>query len=230
MPSQSLHTVRRPPAGVRPARIRPPASRVSQASRHSLVRGCRVGRGRSPYLDACLVVVKQAPFPIGVGHGVTLSASALRHSLACRRAWLGHQLLRPEKVGTVAGAQLVDVYEMMASNPWVRRIEAIVLRTVNDRPSLWDAILPSELSVFPMSWRGWTGCSTTRRSSRTFASFFDARIGRPSVPMETYLRMMFLKFRYRLAAKRCAAKWAIRFPGNGSAASRSALGFRIRPR
>ena len=31
-----------------------------------------------------------------------------------------------------------------------------------------------------------------------FASFFDARIGRPSVPMETYLRMTFLKFRYRL--------------------------------
>jgi IS5 family transposase len=31
-----------------------------------------------------------------------------------------------------------------------------------------------------------------------FAPYFDARIGRPSVPMETYLRMMFLKFRYRL--------------------------------
>jgi transposase, IS5 family len=31
-----------------------------------------------------------------------------------------------------------------------------------------------------------------------FAPFFDARIGRPSIPMETYLRMMFLKFRYRL--------------------------------
>ena len=31
-----------------------------------------------------------------------------------------------------------------------------------------------------------------------YAPYFDARIGRPSVPMETYLRMMFLKFRYRL--------------------------------
>src|ERR1700712_5812199 len=28
--------------------------------------------------------------------------------------------------------------------------------------------------------------------------FFDPRIGRPSTPMETYLRLMFLKFRYRL--------------------------------
>jgi IS5 family transposase len=31
-----------------------------------------------------------------------------------------------------------------------------------------------------------------------FAPFFDLRIGRPSTPMETYLRLMFLKFRYRL--------------------------------
>lgn len=28
--------------------------------------------------------------------------------------------------------------------------------------------------------------------------FFDPRVGRPSTPMEVYLRMMFLKFRYRL--------------------------------
>jgi IS5 family transposase len=36
---------------------------------------------------------------------------------------------------------------------------------------------------------------------RFFAPFrvhFDARLGRPSLPLETYLRLMFLKFRYRL--------------------------------
>jgi IS5 family transposase len=31
-----------------------------------------------------------------------------------------------------------------------------------------------------------------------FRPFFDPEIGRPSIPMETYLRMMFLKYRYRL--------------------------------
>ena len=31
-----------------------------------------------------------------------------------------------------------------------------------------------------------------------FVPFFDLRMGRPSTPMETYLRLMFLKFRYRL--------------------------------
>ena len=29
-----------------------------------------------------------------------------------------------------------------------------------------------------------------------FEPFFDPRIGRPSTAMETYLRLMFLKFRY----------------------------------
>ncbi len=31
-----------------------------------------------------------------------------------------------------------------------------------------------------------------------FVPFFDPRIRRPSTPMEAYLRLMFLKFRYRL--------------------------------
>jgi IS5 family transposase len=37
-----------------------------------------------------------------------------------------------------------------------------------------------------------------RRSSPPFVPFFDPRLGRPSTPMEVYLRLMFLKFRYRL--------------------------------
>ncbi len=31
-----------------------------------------------------------------------------------------------------------------------------------------------------------------------FVAFFDPEIGRPSIPMETYLRMMVLRFRYQL--------------------------------
>jgi IS5 family transposase len=35
-------------------------------------------------------------------------------------------------------------------NPWREGIEAIVLRTVNDQPTLWDSILPPELLVLPV--------------------------------------------------------------------------------
>jgi IS5 family transposase len=39
-----------------------------------------------------------------------------------------------------------------------------------------------------------------------FIPFFDPRIGRPSIPMETYLRLMFLKHRYRLGYESLCAE------------------------
>src|SRR4051812_41373430 len=86
----------------------------------------------------------------------------------------------------------------MASNPWVEGIEAIVLRTVNDQPTLWDAILPAEALVL---WNELARVDALLDDPVFFAPFvphFDARIGRPSIAMETYLRLMFVKFRYRL--------------------------------
>jgi transposase, IS5 family len=73
-----------------------------------------------------------------------------------------------------------------------------VLRTVNDQLSLWDSILPPELLVLPDELARVDGLLDDPVFFASFVPYFDARIGRPSIPMETYLRMMFLKFRYRL--------------------------------
>jgi transposase, IS5 family len=73
-----------------------------------------------------------------------------------------------------------------------------VLRTVSDQPTLWDAILPSELLVLPAELARVDALLDDPVFFAPFAAHFDARIGRPSIPMETYLRLMFLKFRYRL--------------------------------
>jgi transposase, IS5 family len=73
-----------------------------------------------------------------------------------------------------------------------------VFRTVNDQPTLWDAILPAELLVLPAELGRVDVLLDDAVFFASFAAYFDARIGRPSVPMETYLRLMFLKFRYRL--------------------------------
>jgi transposase, IS5 family len=73
-----------------------------------------------------------------------------------------------------------------------------VLRTVNEQATLWDAILPSELLVLPAELGRVDGLLDDPVFFAPFAAFFDARIGRPSIPVETYLRLMFLKFRYRL--------------------------------
>jgi IS5 family transposase len=64
--------------------------------------------------------------------------------------------------------------------------------SLNDQPSLWDAILPSALLVLPDELARVDRLLDAPAFVAPFASFFDARIGRPSVPMETYLRMMFL--------------------------------------
>jgi transposase, IS5 family len=86
----------------------------------------------------------------------------------------------------------------MASTPWREGIEAIVFRTVNDQPTLWDSILPPELLVLPVELGRVDALLDDPVFFAPFAAYFDARIGRPSIPMETYLRLMFLKFRYRL--------------------------------
>jgi IS5 family transposase len=85
----------------------------------------------------------------------------------------------------------------MAPSPLLpKRNGAIVLRTkVDPQPTLWEAILPPEFSP---------GLARIDRLLddpvffEPFAPFFSPDVGRPSIPIETYLRMMFLRFRYRL--------------------------------
>jgi IS5 family transposase len=87
---------------------------------------------------------------------------------------------------------------MMSSNPWREGFEDIMFRTVNDQLTLWDSILPPELLVLPVELGRVDALLDDPVFFAPFAAYFDARIGRPSIPMETYLRLMFLKFRYRL--------------------------------
>ena len=80
----------------------------------------------------------------------------------------------------------------------VEGIEAIVFRTVNDQPSLWELVLPEEVRRLPEELAGVDALLDDTAFFAPFVPFFDLRMGRPSTPMETYLRLMFLKFRYRL--------------------------------
>src|SRR6267142_138817 len=86
----------------------------------------------------------------------------------------------------------------MTSNPWREGFEAIVFRTVSDQMSLWEAVLPPELLKLPDELARVDALLDDPAFFTPFVPHFDPRIGRPSTPMETYLRLMFLKFRYRL--------------------------------
>ncbi len=73
-----------------------------------------------------------------------------------------------------------------------------MFRTVSDQVSLWEAVLPPELLRLADELARVDSLLDDPVFFTPFVAFFDPRMGRPSTPMETYLRLMFLKFRYRL--------------------------------
>src|SRR6266550_9599800 len=73
-----------------------------------------------------------------------------------------------------------------------------MLRTRNDQPTLWESVLPQELLRLPAELTGVDALLDDERFFAPFRTRFDLTFGRPSTPIETYLRLMFLKFRYRL--------------------------------
>lgn len=73
-----------------------------------------------------------------------------------------------------------------------------MLRTVCASPTLWDAILPAECLVLPGELAVVDLLLDDERFFEPFRAHFSDLWGRPSIPIETYLRMMFLKHRYGL--------------------------------
>jgi hypothetical protein len=68
-------------------------------------------------------------------------------------------------------------------------IEAIVFRTVGDQPSLFESVLTQELWRLPAELERVDALLDDPAFFAPFVPYFDPRIGRPSTPMETYLRL-----------------------------------------
>jgi transposase, IS5 family len=73
-----------------------------------------------------------------------------------------------------------------------------VLRTVNAQPTLWESILPEVCVGLPVELEAVDRLLDDPVFFEPFRAYFHATLGRPSIPIETYLRLMFLKYRYRL--------------------------------
>jgi len=63
---------------------------------------------------------------------------------------------------------------------------------------LWEAILPEMCLGMPAELESVDRLLDDAAFFEPFRAHFHAALGRPSVPIETYLRLMFLKYRYRL--------------------------------
>jgi IS5 family transposase len=73
-----------------------------------------------------------------------------------------------------------------------------MLRTLNAQPTLWETILPEACLGLPAELAAVDRLLDDPVFFEPYRAHFHAKLGRPSVPIETYLRLMFLKYRYRL--------------------------------
>src|SRR3954471_1114904 len=81
-----------------------------------------------------------------------------------------------------------------------------MLRTRNDQPTLWESVLPPEVLRMPAELARVDAVLDDERFFAPFRAYFDLTLGRPSIPVETYLRLMFLKVRYRLGYESLCAE------------------------
>jgi len=72
-----------------------------------------------------------------------------------------------------------------------------VFRTLSDPPSSWESSLPPELLRLPPELARVDALLDDPAFFAPFAPYFHPVLGPPSTPVECYLRLMFLKFRYR---------------------------------
>ena len=72
--------------------------------------------------------------------------------------------------------------------------------------SLWESRLPPEVLRLPEELARVDALLDDPVFSAPFAPYFHPVIGRPSTPAECYLRLMFLKFRYRLGFESLCAE------------------------
>jgi IS5 family transposase len=81
-----------------------------------------------------------------------------------------------------------------------------MFRTVGDRPASWESLLPEELLRLPQELARVDALLDDPAFFAPFAAYFHPVLGRPSTPVECYLRLMFLKYRYRLGFESLCAE------------------------
>jgi hypothetical protein len=110
--------------------------------------------------------------------------------------------------------------------PW----RSLVLRESDPQTTIWELLLPEEAKRLPAELVRVDAYLDDERFIAPWRALFDRRLGRPSVPIDTLLRLLYLKHRYGWATSACAARSATRSAGGGSAASAWTGPCRIPPR
>ena len=70
--------------------------------------------------------------------------------------------------------------------------ESLMLRLSRNQPSLWESVLPPELSQMSEELSRVDKLLDDERFFAPFRERFYTRVGRPTIPIATYLRTVFL--------------------------------------
>jgi transposase, IS5 family len=77
-------------------------------------------------------------------------------------------------------------------------LEAPVLRETDPQTTIWELLLPEEAKRLPAELARIDAYLDDERFVAPWRVLFSARLGRPSVPVDTLLRLLYLKHRYGL--------------------------------
>src|SRR5215216_2074100 len=77
-------------------------------------------------------------------------------------------------------------------------LEALVLRETDPQTTIWELLLPEEAKRLPAELARVDAYLDDERFIAPWRALFSARLGRPSVPIDTLLRLLYLKHRYGL--------------------------------
>jgi transposase, IS5 family len=73
-----------------------------------------------------------------------------------------------------------------------------VLRETDPQTTIWELLLPEEAKRLPAELQAVDAYLDDERFVAPWRGLFSARLGRPSVPVDTLLRLLYLKHRYQL--------------------------------
>jgi transposase, IS5 family len=96
--------------------------------------------------------------------------------------------------------------------------------------TLWESVLPAEVRELPPELKKVDEIVDDDRFLAPFRDRLTARTGRRTIPIESYLRLMFLKHRYGLGYETLCKEVADSITWRRFAASRSTAGFPLRRR
>jgi IS5 family transposase len=77
-------------------------------------------------------------------------------------------------------------------------LEVLVLRETDPQTTMWELLLPEEAKRLPAELARVDAYLDDERFLTPWRGLFDRRLGRPSVPVDTLLRLLYLKHRYQL--------------------------------